>query len=165
MNPVRLTGITLLMLTGWFPAQAQTDSATLEYKKWQLEQRKTIQLYIRLEEYEKTAFWSLFDSYCRAIENLEIEYSRIIDLVANHADDLSEEQEEMLANHLVKNDLFLAGIRKLYFKRFTRVFSSAKAIEFMQLDHSLRTVYRLNLQKNNPILTRKMDPVYSNTLQ
>lgn len=152
---------------GWsLPAHSQEDDeSSLTYKKWQLEQRKAIQLYIDLEEYEKSAFWTVYDSYCRAIENLEIEHIRIHELYRLHSGQLTEDENRTLAKYLLKNDLVLTQVRQHYFKKFQRTLSPSKATEFMQLEHSLRTVFRLNLQERDPATAKATTAVFSTTIQ
>lgn len=159
--------VVIFFATGWsLPARAQDDDASsLAYKKWQLEQRKAIQLYIDLEEYEKSAFWTVYDSYCRAIENLEIEHIRIIELYRLHSGQLTEDENRTLARYLLKNDLVLAQVRKHYFKKFQRTVSPSKATEFMQLEHSLRTVFRMNLRQGDPAAAKATAAVFSTTIQ
>jgi len=156
------------LMLGWFlPAQAQRgdDSLALVYKKWHLEQRKIIQLYMDLQEYEKAGFWDVYDSYSRAIEFLEIDYLRIITLHTQHSNDLSDDKEMALASYFLKNELMLAHVRKQYFQKFRRALTSSRAGEFMQLEHSMRTVFRLNLQKNDPLYAPATEAAFSQTIQ
>lgn len=157
----------IFFATAWsLPAHSQKDDeSSLTYKKWQLEQRKAIQLYIDLEEYEKSAFWTVYDAYCRAIENLEIEHIRIHELYRLHSGQLTEDENRTLAKYLLKNDLVLAQVRRHYFKKFQRTLSPSKATEFMELEHSLRTVFRLNLQRGNPTAAKATVAVFSTTIQ
>jgi len=118
-----------------------------------------------LHEYEKAGFWEVYDSYSRAIEYLEIDYLRIITLYRQHSADLSGQKEMALASYHLKNELMLAHVRKQYFKRFQRALSSTKAGEFMQLEHSMRTVFRLNVQTSYPLAEQAANALFSVTIQ
>lgn len=123
------------------------DSATLLYVNWQLEHRKIIQLHIPLEEYEKATFWELYASYCRTMANLDIEYIRLIRYSLRNGPDVSRKKERRLSVFARDNDLLAAHARKLYFRKFRRVLSSSRAGELMQLDQTLRVVFRQRLWK------------------
>ncbi len=94
-------GLTLFCLTVLSSARAQTiptDSSRFEYRKWQTEHRKTVQKSIGLDEYQKRPFWTVYDSYCRAIEYLELEYFQILSLYENHSGDMNDKEKKMLSN-------------------------------------------------------------------
>lgn len=165
MNKPLLIAFLLIGFSFSLQAKPGPDSLTLLYKKWQIEQLRTIQRHLKLEEYEKAAFWSLYNSYAETIEYLEIDHLRIIELYTYHSNQLTAGKKKMLATYLLKNDFMLARIRKQYFKKFQRAFSPSVAIEIMQLDHSLRTVFRLNLQKNNPFVARATALVFPPVIQ
>ncbi|HEX8041198.1 MAG TPA: hypothetical protein VF490_18750 [Chryseosolibacter sp.] len=164
MKPFIVLALTFSMLAAPFTAGAQrrtTDSSSFQYRKWQAEQRKTIQRDLHLEEFQKAPFWTVYESYCRAIEYLELEYFQVMALYEHHSGDLNDKQKQMLSRLLLKNDCYLAQVRRQYFKKFERVLSVSKATEFMQLDYSLRAACRLSLQQGNPAPERPVETVYS----
>ena len=164
MKRIVAVALTFSMLAALFTAGAQTrtaDSSAFQYRKWQAEQRKTIQKDLHLEEYQKAPFWTVYESYSRAIEYLELEYFQVMALYEHHSGDLNDKQKQMLSRLLLKDDCYLAQVRRQYFKKFERVLSVSKASEFMQLDYSLRAACRLSLQKGHVAPERPSEAVYS----
>lgn len=164
MKRFTLLALTFCLFAALQTAVAQTaatDSSGFEYRKWQTKQRMAIQKDLHLEEYQKASFWTVYESYARTIEYLDLEYFQVMALYEHHSGDLNDKKKQMLSRLLLKNDCYLAQIRRQYFKKFERVLSVSKANEFMQLDYSLRAACRLNLQNSKRAPERLAEPAYS----
>lgn len=123
-------------------AQSLDDSLTLVYRNWEFQKMRIVQLYLDLEEYEKSPFMELYQDYNDAIEILELDYFRL----TTHAAGLPDEKRRMATTYLLQNDYILAQVRMQYFRKFQRVLTSRKATDFMQLDDALRTLFRMSIR-------------------
>ncbi|ELR71617.1 hypothetical protein C900_02425 [Fulvivirga imtechensis AK7] len=133
-------------------AQVDDSSARTTYNLWKAEQRKVIYLHMQLTETERMAFWPVYDDYQQAIEDLEVEYLQIMELQTGYVGELKESDKVMLYDALLENDCVLAKVRRSHYKKMRSALSASRATEFMRLDHALRTLFRLEIQKNTPVL-------------
>jgi hypothetical protein len=146
-------------------AQESLDSIKLIHTLWKVEQTKTILSQMHLKESEKSAFWSVYNAYRRATEIFDLEYLQIMNLSQKHPNDPDGKETEMLFAALLDNDYALAKVRKHYFKIFCKALPPAKASEFMMIDNSLRSLFRLNLEKDTPLKAVSETTVYSASQQ
>src|SRR5215212_2739716 len=131
-------------------AQAQkiVDSLRFADRVWSLQKKAVILQYLDLTEAEKSSFWPVYESYYSATQYLEMEYLYLISELSrnyNKGERLGELSEQIL-----QNDLFMARVRKQYYKKFKKALSSAQASAFMQLDNTMRILKRLEAQKEIP---------------
>lgn len=162
MNNLKIPFACSLMaafLTG--NAQDYENSVRAKYRLWQEEQRKIILLHMHLSEPELMAFWPVYADYQQDIEGLEIEYLQIMELQSEYAGELKESEKTRLYAALLDNDFMLAKMRKRHYKKLCAALSSSQATEFMRLDYALRTLFRIEIQKNTPILEISETMAYS----
>lgn len=141
-------------------AQKVDDSLRFAESIWSMEKKALILDEMNLSEAEKAAFWPVYESYSNAIQYLDMEYLRLIDLGGDT--ELSEKKSAALTESLLMNELLLAKTRKQYFRKFRKALSAAQASRFMQLDNDFRTMLRLQMQKEVPALVSAADRIDSN---
>lgn len=144
--------ISLVLQTGAVAQKKGIDSLRFADRRWELEKRAMVLHYMQLTEAEKSSFWPVFERYQQATQYLEMEYVYLLTRFAKGYNSLSENQYDELLSQLLKNDMFLARIRRQYFKRFKRALSSQQASTFMHLDSTFRTMVRLEVQKDLPVM-------------
>lgn len=111
-----------------------------------MKKKAVILQYFRLSEAEKAAFWPIYNRYSSEMQIYEIEYFRLLASYAKGLENLPKRTVLALSERFLQNDLEIARIRKQYYRKFKKAMSPVKATEFMQLDHSFRTMVRLELQ-------------------
>lgn len=104
-----------------------------------------------LTEAEKSSFWPVYESYSNAVQYIDLEYIRLLNLPE---EEFSEKESASLTENLLMNEVLLAKARKYYFRKFRKALSATQASKFMQLDSDFRTMIRLQMQKNpTPVIT------------
>ena len=159
MNRVELIIIVFTFLifnTGAFAQKKGIDSLRFADRRWELEKRAMVLHYMQLTEAEKSSFWPVFDRYQQATQYLEMEYVYLLTRFARRYNTLSEKEYDDLLSQLLKNDMFLARIRRQYFKKFKKALSTMQASTFMHLDNTFRTMVRLEVQKDLPVMDAYM---------
>ena len=132
------------------PLCAQFVDDTLRYAEsiWSMEKKAMLLENMHLTEAEKSSFWPVYESYSNAVQYLDMEYIRLMNLTEE--EELSERKSGLLTQHMLMNELLLAKTRKSYFKKFKKALSPELASRFMQLDNDFRTMLRLHMQKDSP---------------
>lgn len=134
-------------------AQTVGDSVRYVESVWNMHKKGLVLKFMSLTEAEKSAFWPIYDSYSNAIQYLEMEYIQILSDYAKDFKGLEAHDIERQSATLLKNEFEMARVRKQYYRKFSRALSPLKATEFMQLDNTLRTMLRLEVQKNpDPVI-------------
>ena len=126
--------------------QASDDSLLFADHMLAMKKKAVILQYFRLSEAEKAAFWPIYNRYTTEMQIYELEYFRLSASYAKGLENLPKRTMLELSERFLQNDLEIARIRKQYYKKFKKALSPLKATEFMQLDHSFRTMIRLELQ-------------------
>lgn len=121
-------------------AQSISDSLRCADRIWAMKKKALVVQYFNLTEAEKAAFWPVYDSYYSATQYMEMEYIFLLSSYLKNNND-GEKMEE-LQKQMLKNDVQMARVRKMYFKKFKRALSPAQASTFMQLDNTFRTMLR-----------------------
>lgn len=140
-----------LMLCADCYAQKVLDSLRYEENKWALQKKQMILTHMNLTNAEKSSFWPLYESYHSATQYLEIEYIYLFSNYVKKYHSLSPGEFDNLLTQILKNDFYMARIRRQYFKKFKKALSPEIASNFMHLDDTFRTMIRLDLQKSLPI--------------
>ena len=140
-------------------AQRVDDSLRYAESVWAMQKKAMILDEMNLTEAEKSSFWPVYESYANAIQYLDMEYIRLLDLAVG--EELSEKKSASLTEHILTNELSLAKTRKQYFKKFKKALSPVQAGKFMQLDSNFRTMIRLEMQKDAPALVSSLNRFYS----
>lgn len=140
-------------------ASAQFVDDTLRYAEsiWSMQKKAMILNEMDLTEAEKASFWPVYESYSNAIQYLEMEYIRLMNLTDEERG--SERKAALFTENMLLNELLLAKARKYYFKKFRKALGPALASRFMQLDSDFRTMIRLQMQKN-PTMITSLDRVF-----
>lgn len=123
------------------------DSIRYAESIWAMKKKGIVLAEMNLSEAEKSSFWPVYESYYRATQFLEMEY---IQLLAEFHDKLSAHDIEQLSLRALQNDLLMAKIRKLYFKKFKRALNPRQASQFMELDNNFRLLLRAEMKKDIP---------------
>lgn len=139
-------------------AQKVSDSLRYAESIWSMEKRALILEKMDLTEAEKAAFWPVYESYSSAIQYLEMEYIRLLNIDEAH---LSEKKAKAVTESLLMNEVLLAKTRKQYFRKFRKALSASQASAFMQIDNNFRTMLRLQMQKQPPTLLTITDRIYT----
>lgn len=139
-------------------AQDVDDSLRYAESIWSMEKKAMILKKMALTEAEKSAFWPVYDSYANAIQYLDMEYIRLINLAD---EELSARKSASLTEHILMNELLLAKTRKQYFRKFKKALNPAQASKFMQLDSDFRTTLRIQMQKESPALVTSLSRIHS----
>ena len=128
------------------------DSLRFADRQWSLEKRAMVLHYMELSEAEKSSFWPLFERYQAATQYLEMEYVYLLTRFAKGYHTLPQKDYDELASQLLKNDMLQARIRRQYFRKFKKALSPMQASTFMHLDNTFRTMVRLEVQKDLPVM-------------
>ena len=138
---------------------AQKVDDTLRYAEsiWSMEKKAIILEKMELSEAEKASFWPVYESYSNAIQYLDMEYIRLLNI--HLEENLSEKKSAALTENLLMNELLLAKTRKQYYRKFRKALGAAQASHFMQLDNDFRTMLRLQMQKHSPALVSSLDRI------
>lgn len=138
--------------------QAVDDSLRYAESIWSMEKKAMILDEMQLTEAEKSAFWPVYESYSNAIQYLDMEYIRLLQLSEKER---SGKKSASLTENMLMNELLLAKTRKQYFRKFRKALTPAQASRFMQLDNDFRTMLRIQMQKETPALITSLDRIYS----
>jgi hypothetical protein len=136
-----------ITLTSAVRAQPITDSLRLADRVWAMKKKALVVQYFKLTEAEKAAFWPVYDSYYSATQYLEMEYIHLLSVYQKNNNSLSGEKLEELSAQMLKNDVQMARVRRMYFRKFKRALSPMQASTFMQLDNTFRTMMRNEVGK------------------
>ena len=137
--------------------QQVDDSLRYAESIWSMEKKAMILDEMHLTEAEKSAFWPIYESYSNAIQYLDMEYIRLLQLSEKER---SGKKSASLTEHMLMNELLLAKTRKQYFRKFRRALSPEQASRFMQLDNDFRTMLRIQMQKESPAMITSLDRIY-----
>lgn len=140
-------------------AQRIDDSIRYAESVWSMKKKSIILEEMELTEAEKSAFWPVYESYASAVQYLDMEYIRLLNITLK--DDLTEKKSESLCEHILANDLLLAKTRKFYYKKFKKALTPSQAGKFMQVDNNFRTMLRIQMQKDIPALVSSHNRLYS----
>lgn len=158
MKSVSAFAILVLLTYTQTLAQQVDDSLRYAESVWSMEKKAMVLDEMKLTEAEKSAFWPIYESYSNAIQYLDMEYIRLLQLSEKER---SGKKSASLTEHMLMNELLLAKTRKQYFRKFRKALSPAQASRFMQLDNDFRTMLRLQIQKESPALITSLDRIYS----
>lgn len=144
MKRSRLILITMLctLLSSAMLAQPITDSLRCADRLWAMKKKALVVEYFQLTEAEKAAFWPIYDSYTSATQYLEVEYIHLLSSYLKNNNSMSGEKLEDLSAQMLRNDVQMARVRRMYFRKFKRALSPMQASTFMQLDNTFRTMMR-----------------------
>src|SRR5688572_22713852 len=131
-------------------AQEVDDSLRYAESIWSMHKKAMILEEMHLTEAEKSSFWPVYESYSNAIQYLDMEYIRLLNLTEE--EQMSDKKSASLTEHMLMNELLLAKTRKHYFRKFKKALSPTLASRFMQLDNNFRTMLRIQMQKESPAL-------------
>jgi hypothetical protein len=135
------------------------DTVRFAQSLWSMKKKEVVLNHMQLTEAQKAAFWPVYDRYSEAIRYLEMEY---IQILRDYPKDFNDrEKVAKLSGRLLQNDLMLAKVRKQYYRKFKKAISPFLASEFMQLDNSLRTMVRFELQRSIPSVEISQINMYS----
>jgi len=143
-----------------FSVCAQLVDDTLRYAEsiWAMEKKAMILDQLDLTEAEKSSFWPVYESYSNAVQYLDMEYIRLLNLTEE--EQMTDKKSGVLTESMLLNEVLLAKTRKYYFKKFKKALDPALAGKFMQLDADFRTMIRLQMQKNPPPLVSSLNRIY-----
>ena len=158
MKRLSLVIFLALLISPYLQAQSEEDSLRYAESIWSMEKKALILDEMHLTEAEKAAFWPVYESYSNAIQYLDMEYIRLLNM---DDEKLSEKKSASLTENLLMNELLLAKTRKQYFRKFRKALSGSQATRFMQLDNNFRTMIRIQMQKEPPALVSGIDRIYS----
>ena len=159
MKRILVLSFTITLVGFQVMAQRVDDSLRYAESVWAMQKKAMILDEMNLTEAEKSSFWPVYESYSNAIQYLDMEYIRLLNLSVDK--ELSEKKSASLTEHLLMNELSLAKTRKQYFKKFKKALSPVQAGRFMQLDSNFRTMIRLEAQKDAPALVSSLNRFYS----
>ena len=140
-------------------AQEVDDSLRYAESIWAMKKKAMILEQMDLTEAEKSSFWPVYESYSNAIQYLDMEYIRLLNLTDEER--TSQKKSASLTEHMLTNELMLAKTRKYYFKKFKKALTPAQASRFMLLDSNFRTMIRIQMQKDSPALVSSINRIYS----
>lgn len=157
-----LISLTLTFTLSWFsPLYAQFVDDSLRYAEslWSMEKKAMILEEMDLTEAEKSSFWPVYESYSNAIQYLDMEYIRLLNMTDEEK--MAEANPASLTEHMLLSELLLAKTRKYYFKKFKRALSPDLASKFMELDNTFRTMLRLEMQKESSPMVSSLKRIES----
>ncbi len=131
-------------------AQEFTDSLRFAELRWSMKKKALVLEYMDLTEAEKASFWPVYDHYSLATKHLELECVYLMSSYARNFDELSPRELDDLLKRILRNDITLAKLRRVYFRKFKKALSAEQAVTFMQLDHTFRTMIRMNVKRGWP---------------
>lgn len=147
MKNIKLAFTAYLILTFAVDSFGQDgiDSLMFTDRMWSLKKKSLVLQVLDLTEAEKASFWPVYDGYHTAIRYLEMEFIFLNSQYIKEQNGGSEHRLERLSAQILKNDLLLAKLRRIYFKRFKKALSPLQASAFMQFDQSWRSMMREEL--------------------
>ncbi len=160
MKKIILPLVLVLFVLHSFPVTGQNVDDTLRYAEsiWSMEKKAMILEKMDLTEAEKSSFWPVYESYSNAIQYMEMEYIRLLNL--RDEEGHSDKKLAAITEVMLMNELLLAKTRKYYFKKFKKALSPALASKFMQLDSDFRTMIRLQMQKKPPTILTSLNRMH-----
>lgn len=143
----------LLLIVGAFfqtSAQEFTDSLRFIELNWSMKKKALILDYMDLSEADKSSFWPVYEYYTSATKHLELECVYLISRYSREFDQLSPKEMNDILSRILENDVTLAKLRRVFFRRFKKALSARQAAVFMQIDNIFRSTIRMNAQMGWP---------------
>jgi hypothetical protein len=144
---VIVVGLMVAVSTASF-AQKAIDTLRYADLRWSLKKKAVVLNYMHFTEAEKSSFWPVFDSYNNATRYLELESLMILKKYSDASGQLSSSELEEMSQRILRNDLQLAKVRKVFYKRFKEAVASEQATAFFQIDTMFRSMMRLEAQRD-----------------
>lgn len=131
-------------------AQEFTDSLRFIELNWSMKKKALILDYMDLSEADKSSFWPVYEYYTSATKHLELECVYLISRYSREFDQLSPKEMIDMQRRILENDVTLAKLRRVFFRRFKKALSARQAAVFMQIDNTFRSTIRMNAQMGWP---------------
>jgi hypothetical protein len=161
MKKYSLILIFLSILCTELSAQSKLESLLYVDQVWSLKKKALVLESLQMTEADKASFWPIYEHYHNAIRTVELEYIYTHQVYEREQHQASGARLEELSGQILKNDLQLARLRKMYFKKFKKALSPQQASSFMLLDHNWRVVMREEIINRNAMHHQAANKVYS----
>ncbi len=147
----------LIMLLGFTLSHAQSNTEEIDIMQsaFGREKKAVINEFVKLEDSQKDAFWTIYDEYETARKGLGKERIRLLNNYADQWENMTDEQadkwmSEVLALSSKSNKLLIK-----YFKKIKKVTSPTTATQFYQVESYILTVVRIQIMESIPFIDEK----------
>lgn len=133
-------------------AQPTIDEINLIQSAYGMEKRAIVEQYMKLTDAEATGFWKVYDEY----ETKRKEYGKTrVEILVEYAknyDNLTDEKAAELMKKSISNQMTFTKLGQTYFGKMSKVISSKRAAQFLQLENYLENVIRLKISSEIPFI-------------
>ena len=143
----------LLVLPTLF-LSAQSNDPELDYiKKTYSQDKKTIVAdYLKLTVDQGAKFWPLYANYEKKREKLAVERLKLIQKYIDQSDTITSTQADKIALAALNNSISLDKLNLETYGKVKTAVGARKAVQFMQLESYLQTMWRSYVQENIPLI-------------
>ncbi|MDI1322661.1 MAG: hypothetical protein PSV36_07910 [Algoriphagus sp.] len=133
-------------------AQTIDDEITMVQEAFGKDKKMIVEALMELPETMAPAFWTVYEEYETARQELGRERIKIINDYLETYSQLGEAEADALANRSLKNDAALAKLHSTYYKKFKKATSALNATKFLQIDTYIHNTIRNAMQQQLPFI-------------
>ena len=116
------------------------------------EKKQIVSRNLPLTAQEAKRFWSVYEDYQKARQDLDERMTTLLADYARHQQDLSDEKAEQLVNDLMTLDEERAKLPRSYLPKFTQVLPIKKVARYYQIERKLDALINYGVAVSVPIV-------------
>src|SRR5262245_64547306 len=135
------------------PQEPSTHLSTAEVERVRTEKKAWIALNMELTPTEAEAFWPLYESFQKDVQDINRRLFALVEVYAEHYrnNTLTDEGARKLMEEALAVDERELKLRRAYSAKLAKVIPARKALRYLQLESRIHTQIRYELAANLPL--------------
>ena len=145
-----LIGITLLFVSVSSFAQNANDYLEVTRDVLKTEKKAAIADIMQLSEQESVPFWSLYNEYNDKMYTVNTKLFNTIKDYSDHYETMTDDKAKELWTDAMNIDTELLKLKKTYFKKFSKILPTTKAVRYFQAENKIKSLVDAELALEIP---------------
>ena len=147
--------LTVILALTAIPAISQdkpTDTMQIVREKARADKKLFVAVNLQLTDSEAEAFWPIYDSYQKELDNLTDRFIKLIEDYARNYETMSDEVARKLLDEYLAIEGEHQRLRQSYLPKFREALPDKKVVRYYQLENKIDAVVDYELAANIPLV-------------
>jgi hypothetical protein len=147
--------LTVILALTAIPAISQdkpTDTMQIVREKARADKKLFVAVNLQLTDSEAEAFWPIYDSYQKELDNLTDRFIKLIEDYARNYETMSDEVAVKLLDEYLAIEGEHQRLRQSYLPKFREALPEKKVVRYYQLENKIDAVVDYELAANIPLV-------------
>ena len=147
--------LTVILALTAIPAISQdkpTDTMQIVREKARADKKLFVAVNLQLTDSEAEAFWPIYDSYQKELDNLTNRFIKLIEDYARNYETMSDEVAMKLLDEYLAIEGEHQRLRQSYLPKFREALPEKKVMRYYQLENKIDAVVDYELAANIPLV-------------